>query len=106
MPAPTTRYLDIQDCSGTGVVWRAPTNTGYGNVNSGNNTGWNFNVLVQDFTMFLAYPLFIQDDIRLHIPKVKYTDIKDATVTGSPLIALFTDGNVDSGNNTNINFTA
>lgn len=106
MPAPITRYLDIQDCAGTGVVWRAPTNTGFGNVDSGNNTGWDFNVLIQDFMPFLAFPLFVEDNARFYTPHVKYTDIKDAAVTGQQLIALTSNGNVDSGNNTNIDFTS
>ena len=41
----TTNYLSIQDSAATGgATWLAPTNLG--NVNSGNNTGWNFAAIV------------------------------------------------------------
>ena len=44
----TVSNLDIQDSIATGgATWRAPSN--FGNVNSGNNTGWSFAALISSF---------------------------------------------------------
>jgi hypothetical protein len=49
------KFLDIQDSNATGNIWRAPTSVTYENVNSGNNTGWNFNPIVYDFFHSLIF---------------------------------------------------
>jgi hypothetical protein len=49
-----TNYLTIKDSAATGgAVWRAPTNNG--NIDNGNNTGWNFGAYSANNSNFLAF---------------------------------------------------
>jgi hypothetical protein len=49
-----TNYLSIKDSAATGgAVWRAPTTNG--NINNGNNTGWNFGAYTPSTGNFLAF---------------------------------------------------
>jgi len=50
----TTNYLTIKDSAATGGAnWLAPAN--YGNVNNGNNTGWNFGAYTLSTGNFLMF---------------------------------------------------
>jgi hypothetical protein len=49
-----TNYLTIKDSAATGgAVWRAPTTNG--NIDNGNNTGWNFGAYSANNSNFLAF---------------------------------------------------
>ena len=98
------RFLDIQDSNATGTIWRAPTSVTYENVNSGNNTGWNFNPIVYDFFTFFNIPLTTQDSDYRRIPRLKFTNIQDCNATGTTFLAPTSQGNVNNGNNAGIDF--
>lgn len=99
------KFLDVQDSNATGNIWRAPTSVTYENVNSGNNTGWNFNPIVYDFFPFFNIPLTTQDSNMHRVPRLKNVNIQDCNATGITFLAPTTQGNVDNGNNTGIDFT-